>query len=61
MTIADFLRKYNKTHAWLAEEVGVYRQAVGHWVAGTRYPRRELAHEIVKATKGKVTLKDIYA
>jgi hypothetical protein len=61
MTIADFLKKYNKTHGWLASEVGVYRQAVGHWVAKNRYPRRETAQQIVTATKGKVTIKDIYA
>jgi DNA-binding transcriptional regulator YdaS (Cro superfamily) len=60
MTIGDYLKKYKKTHQWLADKVSVRRTAVGNWVNGTRQPRPDTANLIVTATNGRVTLKDIY-
>jgi DNA-binding XRE family transcriptional regulator len=61
MTIGEYLKRYRKTHQWLADKVGVERTAVGNWVNHTRQPRPSIATKIVEATKNRVTLKDIYA
>jgi hypothetical protein len=61
MTIAEYLKKRRKTHQWFADLIEVERTAVGNWINGIRYPRRELAKRIVEKTKGQVKIKDIYA
>jgi len=48
------------TIARLAEEVGVTKGAVYHWVEGRFAPRDSAAQAIVRASAGALTLEDVY-
>lgn len=58
------LRAYvneNGGSAQLAERLGVTREAVDHWIAGRRMPRRQMVLKIQEITCGAVTPDDLYA
>lgn len=49
-----------KGDEFCAELFGVKLRTIGSWRRGERIPRPHLANEIVRLTKGKVQLEDIY-
>ena len=58
------LRAYvdeNGGSAQLAERLGVTREAVDHWIAGRRTPRRKMVLKIQEVTRGAVKPDDLYA
>jgi DNA-binding transcriptional regulator YdaS (Cro superfamily) len=58
------LRKYilkNSTVIKFADALGVERNSVYNWFSGRRTPKPSVARDIVKLTRGEVTLQDIYA
>lgn len=61
MNIKDFLKANGLTQKQLAEKAGCTAGAISHLCTGRRKPRPEIARRIVKATKGKVSLNDLYA
>lgn len=57
------LRAYvdeNGGSAQLAERLGVTREAVDHWIAGRRTPRRQMVLKIQQVTRGAVNPDDLY-
>ena len=42
------LARSGKTHEEIAQAVGVTRVAVGHWIAGTRKPRKEARNRLLE-------------
>lgn len=60
MNIKEYLRTHKITPVEFANEIGVVRQTVAHWLSGRNYPNRYWAKRIERVTKGVVTLQDIY-
>lgn len=64
MKLSDYLIEKKLTYAAFAKHLGMTSTAaamnVCRYVKGTRKPRPAVANKIVAATKGRVTLKDIY-
>lgn len=60
MKLKHFLKFKKMSIQQLADLLERPHETVRHWVHGTRLPRLENAQEIMVATKGKVTISDIY-
>lgn len=64
MRLQDYLKEKELTYSGFARMLGMTSSSaamnVCRYVNGTRRPRPAIANKIVKATKGRVTLKDIY-
>jgi DNA-binding transcriptional regulator YdaS (Cro superfamily) len=57
------LRKYILKHSSVikfAGELGIERNSIYNWFKGRRTPKPAMAREIVRLTKGAVTLQGIY-
>ena len=59
MKLRTYLERNSMTRRAFAKRVGCSPQAVGYYVTGDRRPSLPVALKIVKATGGKVTLKDL--
>lgn len=59
MKLKSYLVKKKLTYGQFAKQAGLWPQAIHKYANGT-YPRPENAAKIVAASKGKVTLADIY-
>ena len=60
MLLRDYIEKYTNQTAF-AVKIEMSRDVVGRWLRKECYPTRASAEKIMKATEGKVTIKDIYA
>lgn len=60
MKLSEYLTKEDLTFAAFGKKIGTNPQAVHKYAKFENYPRPERAERIVRATKGLVTLKDIY-
>jgi hypothetical protein len=65
MTLAEYLTKRKLTYAAFAAKLGIGGRNPGmtvfRYATGKRLPRPDMAAKIVKATRRKVKLSDIYA
>lgn len=59
MKLRTFLKRNRLTRKAFAKRVGISPQAVGYYVKGQRRPSLATAIDIVKATEGAVTLRDL--
>lgn len=59
MLLRDYIEKYTNQTAFAAA-IDMSRDVVGRWLRKECYPTRASAEKIMKATGGKVTIKDIY-
>ena len=64
MKLASYLEEKKLTYAAFARMLGMTSTAAAmnicRYVKGARKPRPAVANKIIKATGGRVTLKDIY-
>lgn len=61
MTLSDYLDEKNLTYKAFAKKAGIASAMnIYRYAAGKRVPRPEVAAKIVRATKGRVKLADIY-
>lgn len=60
MVLSEYLRNNNVTYTAFAKRVGVSRVTVMKWATGRIMPRPEHISSIFEATRGSVTLKDVY-
>ena len=61
MTLKQYLERHGISQEAFAEKIGVKRLSVARYIHNGRVPRPAIAKRIVKATKGAVQLKDLYA
>lgn len=59
MKLVEFLEKKQISKAKFAELLGVHESFIHKICKGTRRPGVELAREIIKHTKGKITLDEL--
>ena len=60
MELKKYMDTFGISGAELAESVGVEPSAISNYRSGIRKPRPEIAIRIVAATKGEVSLSDLY-
>jgi transcriptional regulator with XRE-family HTH domain len=60
MLLYDYLLKNRIEQKDFAKRIDVAASTLSRWLSGDRTPRGAQALKIVAATKGKVTLADIY-
>lgn len=60
MKLIDYLKDEDLTFQAFADRAKMLPQAIHKYAHGVQYPRPANAAKIVKASKGKVTLADIY-
>ena len=58
MNLDAYLRRNEIAASEFADQLGVSRQAVYHWLSGNRNPSRKAMRAIMAATDGKVTRRD---
>lgn len=61
MTLGQYLKQQELTQEAFGAKIGVKRLSVARYLSGDRIPSPKTAKRIVKATKGAVQLKDLYA
>lgn len=61
MKLLEYLKKEDMTFEEFADKIGKNPQAIHKYAHFHNYPRQDTAQKIVAATKGKVSLADIYA
>ncbi len=61
MSLSEYLKSKNLTYTAFAKRVGVSRVTVMKWATGRIMPRPAHISTIFEATRGSVTLKDVYA
>lgn len=54
MTLAEYLRTAELTHSAFAEKIGVTQVTVHRWVAGKRFPDRDMILRVEAASAGLV-------
>ena len=59
MKLKTYLKRRKLTAKAFAKQIGITRQAVHYYVTGQRTPQLGIAIDIVKATNGEVTLRDL--
>lgn len=59
MTLHEYIKK-NGGVTKFANQIGVTRGAVHHWLKGFRVPKPSIAKRIEAETRGKVTLSTLY-
>jgi len=59
MKLRTYLTRHKMTRRAFAKKVGVSPQAIGYYVKGERRPSLGVAIDIVKATGGSVSLRDL--
>lgn len=52
--LSNFMSKANLTQAQLANELGVHKSLVGHWLQGTRRPSLAMAARLEVHTQGAI-------
>ena len=57
--IKQWLKAKGHTQAWLAEQLGVKRQAVSQWSLGEYVPTPALAFQIVALSDGDLAIEDL--
>ena len=60
MTLIDYLNDNEIPPAKFAESIGVSRETVRRYIAGTRRPTRRVLEKIALATACKVTANDFF-
>ena len=60
MTLSEYLEKTHQTQAEFGELIGKSQQLISGYCTGTLTSPRATALDIVKATKGAVTLEDLW-
>lgn len=60
MNLKTYLEQFDVKPAEIAAATGVTVQAISQYCLGKRCPRHQIARKIVKATRGKVRLDDLY-
>lgn len=58
MTLAKWISAADLTDAEFARRLGISRQALSRYKAGTRIPRPHILHRIMSLTNGAVTAND---
>ena len=58
MTLSEYMEKNSTTDQKMSDEVGVSRSAITQYRNGVRMPKLEIALEIYRVTKGKVSPTD---
>jgi transcriptional regulator with XRE-family HTH domain len=61
MELSKYIKMTGITATELAAMVGITPSAMSNYRQGIRFPRREIALRIVAATKGQVSLSDLYS
>lgn len=61
MELKDYMKTFDVTAAAIAAETGVTVQAISQYCRKVRKPRPDIALKLVAATKGQVSLTDLYA
>jgi transcriptional regulator with XRE-family HTH domain len=61
MTLKQYLSNHGITQEEFGRLIGVKRLSIARYLNGERLPSPKTAKRIVKATKGAVQLKDLYA
>ena len=61
MKLKEYLKNTGITGSELAIEVGVWPSAISQYKKFKRRPEPDIALRIVKATKGQVSLSDLYS
>lgn len=59
MKLKTYLKRRKVSMKSFAKQVGITRQAIHYYVTGQRTPQLGIALDIVKATGGEVTLRDL--
>lgn len=60
MQLKEWLESKGISQTKMARTIGVTPLTVWRWCKGTRIPALRYAKEIVRYTKGKVSLRDLY-
>lgn len=58
MTLSEYMEKNSTTDQKMSDEIGVSRSAITQYRNGVRMPKPEIALEIYRVTKGKVSPTD---
>lgn len=61
MDLKDYMKKFDVPAVIIASEAGVTVQAISQYCRKVRKPRPDVALKLVAATKGQVSLSDLYA
>lgn len=61
MRLSVWLKQNKRTHAMLAEEMGVHIATVDKWTTGRMMPRYDACQLISIITRGEVTIQDLAA
>lgn len=61
MTLQDFIKANDMTHASFGALVGVAQATINRYVRGERFPSPDMIRKIEAATEGKVCVADWYA
>ena len=61
MNLKEYLDNFNVRPAEIATAAGVTVQAISQYCLKKRAPRPRIARKIVEATRGQVTIADLYA
>lgn len=61
MELKNYLDMFGITLEQMGDACGVTPQAIGNYARKERRPQPDIALEIVKFTKGQVSLTDLYA
>ena len=61
MELITYMETFNIEPSKLAEASGVTVQAISQYKLRKRTPRKDIAFRIVAATKGQVSLSDLYS
>ena len=59
MELGTYLEQTNMQQKAFARMVEISRSALSNYIYKRRKPRLDIAHRIVTATKGKVTIEDL--
>ena len=60
MKLADYLERHSISHRDFAKSIGVSKETVRRYVAGTRIPEKPVMEKIALATACKVTANDFF-
>jgi transcriptional regulator with XRE-family HTH domain len=60
MTLSDYLARTSTSRRDFAKRIGVSKEAVRRYVAGTRIPEKEIMEKIALATASQVTANDFF-
>ena len=60
MKLRDYLKDHSLSQSEFADRIGVSKETVRRYIAGTRIPERDVMEKIALATACKVTANDFF-